>query len=98
MSNLKAAVSRGADAIYLGMKKFNAREFATNFNEEYLKEDIRICKSNNVKVVLTMNTLVKNGEVKDFFRQLSFAYSSGIDAVIIQEISFTDFNQRRVYG
>ncbi len=91
MANLKAAVSRGADAIYLGMKKFNAREFATNFNEEYLKEAIRICKSNNVKIDLTMNTLVKNDEIKDFFRQLSFAYSSGIDAVIIQEISFIEF-------
>ncbi len=91
MANLKAAVSRGADAVYLGMQKFTARHFATNFNEEYLKEAIRICKSNNVKVDLTMNTLVKNGEINDFFRQLSFAYSSGIDAVIIQEISFIEF-------
>ncbi|MDD2666702.1 MAG: U32 family peptidase [Methanocellales archaeon] len=90
MANLKAAVSRGADAVYLGMQKFTARQFATNFNEEYLKEAIRICKSNNVKVDLTMNTLVKNDEIKDFFRQLSFAYSSGIDAVIIQEISFVE--------
>ena len=88
MANLKAAVSKGADAVYLGMKRFSARDFATNFNKEYLIEAIKICKSNNVKLYLAMNTLVKNNELNDFFKQLSFAYSKGIDAVIIQEISF----------
>jgi collagenase-like PrtC family protease len=87
MANLKAAVSKGADAIYLGMQRFSARDFATNFNEKFLKEGIKICKSNNVKTYLTMNTLVKNNELTDFFKQLSFAYEKGIDSVIIQEIS-----------
>lgn len=90
MANLKAAVSKKADSVYLGMQKFNAREFATNFNEEYLKEAVKICRSNNVKLYLTMNTLVKNEEVNEFFKQLSFAYSAGIDAIIIQDISFLD--------
>ena len=90
MANLKAAVSKGADAVYLGMKRFSARDYATNFNEQYLKEAIKACKSNNVKVYLAMNTLVKNNEIQDFFNQLSLAYSAGIDAVIIQEISFLD--------
>lgn len=88
MANLKAAVSRKADAVYLGMRKFSARGFATNFNEKYLKDAVRICKSNNVKVYLAMNTLIKNNEIRDFFSQLSYAYSAGIDAVIIQEVSF----------
>ena len=90
MANLKAAVSKGADAVYLGMKRFSARDFATNFNKEFLKEAVKICKSNNVRAYLAMNTLVKNNELKDFFNQLSFAYSRGIDAVILQEISFLD--------
>src|SRR3989344_204993 len=90
MANLKAAVSKGADAVYLGMQKFNAREFAVNFNESYLKEAVKICKSNNVKLFLTMNTLVKNYEINDFFKQLSYAYANGIDAVIIQEASFLE--------
>ncbi len=90
MANLKAAVSRGADAIYLGMQRFSARDFATNFNEKYLSEAIKICRSNNVKTYLTMNTLIKNNEITDFFRQLSAAYSKGIDSVIIQEISLID--------
>ena len=90
MANLKAAVSKGADAVYLGMQRFSARNFATNFNDKYLEEAINICKSNNVKVYLAMNTLIKNHEIKDFFNQLSFAYSKGIDSVIIQEISLID--------
>lgn len=88
MANLKAAVQKGADAVYLGMKRFSARDFATNFNKEYLKEAVNICRSNNVKLYLAMNTLVKNHEIDDYFSQLSYAYSKGIDAVIIQEPSF----------
>jgi collagenase-like PrtC family protease len=88
LANLKAAISSGADAVYLGMNKFNAREFATNFNLDYLKEGVSICKSNDVKLFLTMNTLVKNNELSEFFKQLSYAYESGIDAVIIQDPSF----------
>ena len=90
LANLKAAIASGADAVYLGMNKFNAREFATNFNEEYFKEAIKLCKSNNVKLFLTANTLIKNSEINEFFQQISFAYENGIDSVIIQEPSFID--------
>lgn len=90
MACLKAAVSKGADAVYLGMRRFSARDFATNFDEKTLYEAVRICRSNNVKLYLTMNTLVKNSEVNDFFNQLSFAYSKGIDGVIIQHVSFIE--------
>ena len=98
MANLKATVSKGADAVYLGMKMFSARDFATNFNKEYLTEAVKICKSNNVKVYLAMNTLVKNIELNDFLKQLSFAYSKGIDSVIIQETSFIDAIQKNYSG
>ena len=87
LANLKAAVASGADAIYFGMPKFSARNYAKNFNKEYLTKLIQICKSNNVKTYLTMNTLIKNSEIQDFFKQLKFAYLSGIDAVIIQDPS-----------
>ncbi|MFA5176040.1 MAG: U32 family peptidase [Candidatus Nanoarchaeia archaeon] len=90
LGTLKAAVSSGADSIYLGMNKFNAREYATNFNKDYLKEAVKICKSNNVKLYLTMNTLVKNSELKEFFEQLKYAYEQGIDSVIIQDPSFIE--------
>jgi collagenase-like PrtC family protease len=87
---LKAAISKKADSVYLGMDNFGARSFATNFDKDYLSEAVKLCHSNYVKVFLTMNTLVKNNELKDFFNQLSFAYLHGIDSVIIQDISFVD--------
>ncbi len=90
MANLKAAISRKADAVFLGMTRFGARSYASNFNDSYLKEAINICKANNVRLFLTMNTLIKNNEIDEFFEQLTYAYTLGIDAVIIQEISFLD--------
>jgi len=88
LANLKAAIASGADSVYLGMNKFNAREFATNFNQNYFKEAVNLCKSNSVKLFLTMNTLIKNSEINEFFRDLSFAYEQGIDSVIIQDPGF----------
>ena len=88
LPKLKAAVAGGADAVYLGMNKFNAREFANNFTKDYLKEAIAICKSNNVKAYLTANTLIKNSEVQEFIDMIKFAYENGIDAVIIQDPGF----------
>lgn len=87
---LKAAVSSGADAVYLGMRKFNAREYATNFNKDYLKEAVKICKSNNVKLFVTMNTLIKNSEIKEFLGHMKYAYEEGVDSVIIQDPSFIE--------
>ncbi len=87
MANLKAAIVSGADSVYLGMQDFTARQYATNFNEKYLLLASKLCKSNNVKIYLTMNTLVKNNESGKFINQLSYAYSAGIDAVIIQHPS-----------
>ena len=90
LANLKAAIVNGADAVYLGMNKFGARAYAKNFNSDFLKKAVQICKSNNVKLFLTMNTLIKNEELSEFFKQLNYAYKCGIDAVIIQDCSFID--------
>jgi collagenase-like PrtC family protease len=90
LPNLKAAIYAGADAVYLGMNRFNARENAINFSEEYFPDAVKLAKSNGVKVYLTMNTLIKNSELNDFFDQLEYAYRNGIDAVIIQDPSFIE--------
>jgi collagenase-like PrtC family protease len=87
-ANLKAAVASGADAVYLGMPDFSARSYATNFNKDFLKKAVQVCKSNDVKVYLAMNTLIKNSELRHFFQQIDSAYLAGIDAVILQDPSF----------
>ena len=87
-TNLQAAVENGADAIYLGMNKFNARAKAGNFSFEELKKAIEYCHKNGVKVYVTLNTLIKNNEIEEFFQTIEQAYISGADAIIIQELSF----------
>ena len=58
---LIAAVRSGADAVYLGLKDFNARRNADNF--ENLEETVSYCHARNVKVYITLNTLIKENEV-----------------------------------
>lgn len=85
---LLAAVTNGADAVYLGIREFNARLNAHNFSLEELGRALSYCHMHGIRVYLTLNTLVKNHELKRFFNVLSRAYTLGIDGVIIQHISF----------
>jgi len=85
---LKAAVENGADAVYFGVDRFNARRRANNFHLEEVREVVDYCHKNGVRAYCTLNTLIKNSEIKDFFQVIKQLYLFGIDAVIIQEISF----------
>ncbi|MBW2998686.1 U32 family peptidase [Candidatus Woesearchaeota archaeon] len=88
LENLKIAVENGADAVYLGIKRFNARVKAGNFSISELKKVIDYAHENGVRVYVTLNTLIKNNEIEDFFKSVQEIYLAGADAVIIQEISF----------
>ena len=86
MEALKAAVEGGADAIYLSGKMFGARAYANNFDEQCLKEAIEFAHLRNVKIHVTVNTLVDNSEIPalaDYFR---FLYEIGADAVLVQDL------------
>ncbi len=85
---LRAAVSNGADAVYFGAGSFNARRRAENFSDANLPGVVSFCHDTGVKAYLAANILVKNSELEDFFGLLKRAYSAGVDAVIIQDISF----------
>lgn len=86
MECLYQAIHNGADAVYLGMKSFGARHFATNFTEEEIKEAVSLCHLYQVRIYVTMNTLIKNKEVDAFLEQVSFLYKIGVDALIMQDI------------
>jgi collagenase-like PrtC family protease len=94
--NLEAAINAGADAVYLGTTNFNARRRAKNFNN--LKQTVDYCHQHGVKVYLTLNTLIKNSELNQFFETLTKAYLSNIDAVIIQHISLINFIKQNYPG
>lgn len=81
-----AAVNSGADAVYLGLKKFSARGNAENFSEEDLIFCVNYAKLFGVKVYAAVNTLIKNGELDDFFACVAEALSAGVDAIILQDM------------
>ena len=62
-----AAVNAGADAVYLGGREFGARAYAENFSEEELVSAIRQAHLFNIKVYLTVNTLVKEREFSKIY-------------------------------
>lgn len=88
---LKSAIQNGADAVYFGAGNFNARARATNFSGNNLKEAIKYAKLRNVKVNLTLNTLIKNDEFEDAVNLAIEAYNNGADAIIIQDLGLAKF-------
>jgi len=88
---LIAAVSNGADAVYLGSKLFNARRLANNFNTDELRKAVQYAHLHKVKVYFTLNTLIKNQEIKPFLNQLAIADQLGIEAVSINPSNDHEF-------
>ncbi len=81
-----AAINSGADAIYLGMKEFSARSSAENFDADELREICAYARLFGVKVYVAFNTLIKDGELDNFFAGCIAAHNSGADALIISDI------------
>ncbi len=83
---LKAAVTAGADAVYLSGKRFGARKFAANFGEKELKEAIDYAHLGSVKVYVTINTLIRDDELQEVASYLIRLYEIGVDAVLVQDL------------
>jgi len=83
---LRAAVENGADAVYLGGKKFGARHYAENFTNEQLEEAVEYAHSKNAKIYVTVNTLIKESEIGELVSYLEFLSSVKADAVIVQDL------------
>jgi U32 family peptidase len=82
----RAAVAAGADAIYFGLPKFNARLRADNFIEADLSELMDFLHRHGVKGFVTMNTLIFTSEMKAAEAQLRKIAAAGVDALIIQDL------------
>ena len=85
MDSLKAAVNSGCDAVYLGGKQFSARQYAGNFDLEELESACDYCHLRGVKVYVTVNTVYKDEELKDFLSYIRKLYEMGVDALIMQD-------------
>ena len=81
----RAAVENGADAIYFGLEKFNARMRADNFTAADLPKLIEFLHRRGVRGYVTLNTLVFENELADAEKYLRTMISAGVDAVIVQD-------------
>ncbi len=84
--SLPAALNAGADAVYVGMKKFSARKNAENFSDDELFEAVRECHKRGVKLYITLNTLIYDDEIGEFAECVKTAAESGADGLIIQDL------------
>ncbi len=80
-----AAVEGGADAIYLGLRHFNARNRAKNFTLNQLQSILTESKRTETKVYLTLNTLIKNSELPDLLDVLYQVSQTSLSSIIIQD-------------
>lgn len=86
MDCLIAAVTMGANAVYLSGKAFGARSFADNFDNQQLIEAVRYCHLRNVHVHVTVNTMVFDKELEALKEYLLFLDEINVDALIIQDL------------
>ena len=96
MDSLKAAVMNGADAIYLGGKRFGARAFAGNFNDEEMISAIHFAHLYGVKIYVTVNTVVFESELEDVYNYCLFLHKTGVDALIVQDLGLMSLLKRRL--
>lgn len=83
---MRAAVANGADAIFFGVEKFNARARANNFRMDELSEIMAFLHSYGVKGFLTFNILVFENELPDAKELIDACIDAGVDAVIVQDL------------
>ncbi|CAN5677362.1 DUF3656 domain-containing protein [soil metagenome] len=91
---VRAAVANGANAVYFGMPRFNARMRAENFKEEELPELVGYLHSYGVKAYVTLNVLIFTDEMQEAVAELRLLNDAGVDAVIIQDVGVAELARR----
>ncbi|MBO5452520.1 MAG: U32 family peptidase [Clostridia bacterium] len=86
INEIRAAIYGGADAVYFGGKKFNARQSADNFSDEDITNAIKLCHLHNVKAYITLNTVVSDKEIGELIPFIRLLNDNGCDGVIIQSL------------
>ena len=91
-----AAVENGADAVYMGGRFLNARQAAEGFSDEEIEKAVEYAHLRGVKVYVTMNTLVSDGELEEGADYAEFLYEAGVDGVIIQDLGLGHIIRERI--
>ena len=87
----KAAIIYGADAVYIGANSFGARKNASN-NLEDIKELVNFAHKYNVKIYVTVNTILNDNELKEAEKLINELYKIKVDALIIQDMGLLALN------
>lgn len=82
-----AAIRNGCDAIYLGINKHNARAYADNFTLDNLKDYIDFAHLRNVKIYVTLNTIIYDSELTEIYEIIDRLASLHVDAIIVQDLA-----------
>jgi putative protease len=91
IDSIKAAIYAGADAIYLGLDKFNARNRAANIIFDDLQGILRFAHKNNCEVFLTLNILILESEIPALINLLNKLVNTSIDGIIVQDLGLLYF-------
>ena len=83
---VRAAVANGADAVYLGVEKFNARDEGAQLTVTELEQACAIAHGGGARVYLTLNILIKPHEMEDALTHLGACIDAGVDAAIVQDV------------
>lgn len=94
-AQLRAAVLCGADAVYLGLRGFNARAGAENFDENALPQTVGWCHARGVRVYVTLNTLVTDRELPQWLHSLDAVAAAGVDGVLVQDLGLARIIRQR---
>ncbi len=91
---VRAAIANGADAVYLGAERFNARDDGAQLTMDEVGEACALAHERGRRIYLTLNVLIKPAELTDALRFLGQAVDRGIDAAIVQDVGLVRLIQR----
>ena len=92
---LERAQAAGADAVYLGYAAFSARAGAGNFDAEELKDALAFAHLHHMRVYVTVNTLVRDGELEEVLALLRMLNRLRADGVLVQDLGILRMARRR---
>ena len=96
MEHLKIAINAGASSVYLSGKNYGARKFAKNFTLDEINEAARLAHLHNVRVYVTVNTLIKESELESVLNYLNELYAIGVDAVLVQDLGLIELINKHI--
>ena len=91
---VRAALANGANAVYLGAERFNARDEGAQLTMGEVAESCRLAHARGARIYLTFNILLKPGELVDALVHLGDAVDAGIDAAIVQDLGAVQLIKR----